>query len=231
MLFSSYFLETAHKFLTQPGTGIPYTFSGSPARYPQIAGACIEHQIPMPKTENIVLHSSLAPDECIRRIQASTDPGDRAIFSLSGYKGSKPLLVKLDGNRFVLWKRRYYRNDFAPYLFGTLSQDNQGTRLEGHFDMNRWVKIFMKIWIAFAVLTSLPVLFATLNGPVRENAWVGVAVPIGLIAFGIILPKFGRWLGKNEEKFMTEFLETTLAAQPAESRFIVSQRVIENTPL
>ena len=185
----------------------------------------------MPKTENIALHSDLPPDECIRRIQASTDPGSRTIFSLSGYKGSKPLLVKLDGNQFVLWKRRYYRNDFAPCFFGTFSPDGQGSRLEGYFDMNRWVKIFMTIWIAFAVLTSLPVLFATLNGPVRDNAWVGVAVPIGFVAFGIFLPKFGRWMGKSEEKFMTEFLETTLAAQPAERRFTVSQRVIENTPL
>jgi hypothetical protein len=30
---------------------------------------------------------------------------------------------------------------------------------------------------------------------------------------------------------MREFLQTTLAAQPVESQFTVSQRVIENTPL
>ena len=75
--------------------------------------------IAMAKPENIVLHSAIPPDECLRRIEASTDPGNRTLFSLSGYKGSKPLLVKFDGNQFKLWKRRYYRNDFAPYFFGT----------------------------------------------------------------------------------------------------------------
>ena len=117
----------------------------------------------MAKPEKLVLHTDLAPDECIRRIEASTDPGNRTIFSLSGYKGSKPLLVKFNGNQFVLWKRRYYRNDFAPYFFGTLSPDDKGSRLEGHFDMNRWVKIFMRIWIAFAVVFIVPIFFATLT--------------------------------------------------------------------
>jgi len=185
----------------------------------------------MPKTEIIALHSSLPSDECIRRIQESTDPGDRTIFSLSGYKGSRPLLLKFSGNQFTLWKRRYYRNDFAPYFFGTLSPENQGTRLEGHFDMNRWVKIFMRIWIIFAIMFTLPVVFAMLSRTIQGNAWAGILIPIGLVAFGIFLPKFGRWMGKGEEKLMTEFLETTLAAKPMESQFTVSQRVIENTPL
>jgi hypothetical protein len=185
----------------------------------------------MAKPENIVLHSAIPPDECIRRIEASTDPGSRSVFSLSGYKGSKPLLVKFDGDQFKLWKRRYYRNDFAPYFFGTLSPDNQGTRLEGYFDMDRWVKIFMKIWIAFAALFTVPVFFATLNRPDRANGWIGIVIPIGFVLFGIVLPKFGRWTGRGEEKFMREFLQTTLAAQPVESQFTVSQRVIENTPL
>ena len=187
--------------------------------------------IAMAKPENIVLRSAIPPDECIRRIEASTDPGSRSVFSLSGYKGSKPLLVKFDGNQFKLWKRRYYRNDFAPYFFGTFSPDNKGTRLEGQFDMNRWVKIFMRIWIAFAVVFTIPIFFATLTQSTRGNAWVGVIVPIGLVIFGIFLPKFGRWMGRGEEKFMREFLQTTLGAQPAESQFTVSQRFIENTPL
>ena len=185
----------------------------------------------MAKPEKLVLHTDLALDECIRRIEASTDPGNRTIFSLSGYKGSKPLLVKFNANQFVLWKRRYYRNDFAPYLFGTVLPDDKGSRLEGHFDMNLWVKIFMRIWIAFAVVFIVPIFFATLTQSTRGNAWVGVIVPIGFVIFGLLLPKFGRWMGRGEEKLMREFLQNTLAAQPVESQFTVSQRVIENKPL
>jgi hypothetical protein len=220
-----------YKFFTQPNTRILYTFSRSLAgfRHWQVRAANIT--IAMAKPEKIVLNTDFAPDECIRRIEASADPGNRTIFSLSGYKGAKPLLVKFSGNQFVLWKRRYYRNDFAPYFFGTLSPDSKGTRLEGYFDMNRWAKIFMRIWIAFAILFSLPVIFAILSRPIQGNAWLGILIPIGFVLFGIFLPKFGRWMGRGEERFMRDFLQTTLAAQPAESQFTVSQRVIENTPL
>jgi hypothetical protein len=220
-----------HNFVTQPNTRILYTFSGSLAGFRRWQVRATNIKIAMAKPEKLVMHTDLGPDECIRRIEASTDPGKRTIFSLSGYKGSKQVLVKFNGNQFVLWKRRYYRNDFAPYFFGTLSSDNLGTQLEGYFDMNRWVKIFMRIWFGFVILTGLPVLIASLNGTVKGSASVGIAVPLGLVVFGILMPKFGRWLGRGEEKFMSEFLQTTLSAQPVESQFTVSQRVIENTPL
>ena len=41
--------------------------------------------------------------------------------------------------------------------------------------MDRWVKIFMGIWLGFAVLSVLPVAAVSLSHPDRENAWVGVA--------------------------------------------------------
>jgi hypothetical protein len=220
-----------HKFVALPNTRILYTFSGSLAGFRQWQVRATNITIGMNKPEKLVLQTALPPDECIRRIEASTDPGNRTIFSLSGYKGSKPLLVKFDGNQFKLWKRRYYRNDFAPYFFGTLSPDNRGTHLEGYFDMDRWVKIFMRIWIAFAVLFTVPIFFATLNRPSRVNGWIGIVIPLGFVIFGTLLPKFGRWMGRGEEKFMREFLQTTLVAQPVESQFTVSQRAVENTPL
>ena len=185
----------------------------------------------MPKAKQIVLHSSLAAEECLKRLEDSTDPGKRTLFSFSGYKGSKPLLITFDGNQFKLWKRRYYRNDFSPYFYGAVSPDNQGTRIEGHFGMDRWVKIFMGIWLGFVALSVLPVMFAELSRPNRDNAWAGVAIPLGLLAFGMLMPQFGRWLGRNEEKYIREFLQTTLSAQPDENQFTISQRVIENRPL
>lgn len=185
----------------------------------------------MAKPENVVLHSDLPREECLRRLVASTDAGERTIFSLSGYKGSKPLLLKVNGDQFVLWKRRYYRNDFSPYFFGTLSPDNQGTRLEGNFDMNRWVKIFMRFWIGFVILIALPLWSAALKGTIQGDPKVAVLVPIGMLLFGIFLPNVGRWIGRGEERFIKNFLETTLETRTAENQFTVSQRVIENRPL
>lgn len=218
-------------FSVLPCLRILYTFFRLTRPFSPVVGASLERAISMPKPEEIALQSNLAVEECVRRIEQSADIGQRTIFSLSGYKGSKPLLVKFNGNQFRLWKRRYYRNDFAPYFFGTFSPDSQGARLVGHFAMDHWVKIFIRIWLAFAIVLSLPVLIATLSRTNQGSAWVGVLVPLGLVLFGIFLPKFGRWMGKGEEKFIREYLQNTLSAQPIESQFTVSQRVVENTPL
>jgi len=184
----------------------------------------------MAKTNTIVLRTELSAEECLRRLREATDVAKWG-FSLSGYRGSKPVLAKFDGNRFKLWKRIYYRNDFRPYFYGTVLAQDRGNRIEGYFDVDRWVKIFMRIWLTFAILPSIPVFFKSVSRPIRGDAWVGAIVPIGLILFGIFLPKFGRWIGRGQETFLKEFLETTLAATPDAGSIIVSQRVVDNTPL
>src|SRR5580658_6096604 len=105
----------------------------------------------MGKRKTIALRTDFAVEECLRRLQSETDPGERTLFAWSGYKGSKPVLAKFKENQFRLWKRRYYRNDFAPIFFGTVSSQGQGTRIEGYFDMNPWVKIFTAVWLGFAI--------------------------------------------------------------------------------
>jgi hypothetical protein len=184
----------------------------------------------MAKTNTIVLRTDLSAEECLRRLGEATDPGKRTIFSLSGYKGSKPVLATFDGNRFKLWKRLYYKNDFRPYFFGTFVPQDRGVRIEGHFDVDRWMKLFMWFWLAFVVLSGLPVFIATMSQPIR-GGWIGLVVPLGLILFGVFLPKFGRWIARGQETFLKEFVETTLAATLEAGSVVVSQRVIDNTPL
>jgi hypothetical protein len=184
----------------------------------------------MAETNTIFLRTDLSPEECLRRLGEATDVAQWG-FSLSGYRGSKPVLAKFDGNRFKLWKRIYYRNDFRPYFYGTLVPQDRSSRIQGYFDVDRWVKIFMWVWLGFVILSSIPVFIVSVSRPIRGDAWVGVIVPIGLILFGIFLPKFGRWIGRGQETFLKEFLETTLAATPDAGSIVVSQRVVDNTPL
>jgi hypothetical protein len=185
----------------------------------------------MPKTNTIVLRTNLSAEECLRRLGEAADVGKRAIFALSGYKGSKPVLATFDGNRFKLWKRIYYRNDFRPYFYGMLVPQDRGCRIEGYFDVDRWMKLFMWFWLAFVVLTGLPVFIATMSQPIRSDGWIGAVVPLGLILFGVFLPKFGRWIARGQEAFLKEFIEATLAATPDAGSVVVSRRVIDNTPL
>jgi len=186
----------------------------------------------MPKTNTIVLRTDLSAEECLRRLGEATDPGKRSIFGLSGYKGSKPVLATFEGNQFKLWKRIYYRNDFRPYFYGTLVPQDRGCRIEGYFDVDRWMKSFLWFWLALVVLMSIPPAFiAAMFQPIRGNAWIDAIVPFGLILFGMLLPKFGRWIARDQEPFLKEFIEATLTATPEAGSVVVSQRVINNTPL
>jgi len=166
----------------------------------------------------ISLHTGLSIEECQRRLIEGVDFPRRTLASFSGYRGSKPVLGRIEGHGIELSKRKYYHNASAPVFFGSLSPQPRGTRIEGHFDSPRWIRIFWRFWCASVFLIVLPVFFFVtrdiLRGrmPLNESAWVGLLVPPFMLAIGGLMPKFGRWLGRNEEKFLLEFVKTTLAA-------------------
>ncbi len=166
----------------------------------------------------ISLHTGLSIEECQRHLTEAVDFPRRTLFSLSGYQGRKRVLGWVDNHEFELSKRKYYHNAFAPVFFGSLSPQPRGTRIEGHFDSPRWIRIFWGIWCAFVVVLVVPIFILMvrelLRGrmPLNESAWVGLLVPPFMLAIGGLMPKFGRWLGRNEEKFLLEFVKTTLAA-------------------
>jgi hypothetical protein len=164
------------------------------------------------------LHTDFDVEECRRRLIDSIDPEKRSIFSLSGYKGSKPVIGWINGYEFRLHKRRYWHNDFAPQFYGSLLPQSRGTLIEGYFDVLRWSKIFMRIWLGGAVVLGSPIFVLSLidlmRGTIHSegNSPLGLLVPPCLVLFGIVLPKFGLSLGRHEERFILEFLENTLVA-------------------
>ena len=185
----------------------------------------------MGKPETIAWRTDLSVDDCLRRLREETDIGKRTIFALSGYKGSKPVLSRFDGNRFKLWKRRYYHNSFAPFFFGTLSKVDRSTCIQGHFGMDSWVKVFMSIWLGLVTIVWVSLLIAIPRGQASGDPMVGILVPPGMIFFGLLLPKVGQLIGRGEEHYLREFLQSTLAARPDETGFSLSAEAIENKPL
>jgi hypothetical protein len=82
---------------------------------------------------------------------------------VSGYKGSRLIIGRVEENTFRLRKRRYSRNDFAGIFYERFEPEQGGTRIEGYFDMPRCAKYFMRIWLAFAVLIGTPIFVGTLS--------------------------------------------------------------------
>jgi hypothetical protein len=174
----------------------------------------------------LVFHSALTPDAMKDVLRRTIDKEQRTLFSFSGYRGDRPLLGEVSEDSFRLRKRRYSRNDFAGQLYARFEPEPGGTRIEGYFDVPRWAKYFMRIWLACAVLIAAPIFVMTMidlrtgthymTGDLR----VGLVVPPVLVLCGIVLPKFGRLLGKGDERFILEFVQNTLAARIEEPTLI-----------
>jgi hypothetical protein len=171
------------------------------------------------------LHTGFDSDECRRRLVESVDPERRTIFSLSGYKGSKPVIGWLDGYQFFLHKRRYWpsRNDFAPQCYGNFVAQEKGTIIECYFDATEWAKWFVKFWLVFASLLAMPIFIISLISLIKSgdyydgSQYIGLVAPVAMVLFGIYLPKAFLEMGRGEEDFILEFLRITLNAYISES--------------
>jgi hypothetical protein len=174
--------------------------------------------------ETIYLRSNIGVEECVHRIRQATDAPKFEFLFPFGYGGAKPVFAKLSGNKVKVWKRKEGRNDFSPLFFGTLSPEGSGCRLIGRFRMDRAVRLFIAFWIAFTVgitLVTLPQLLAHLTNPKQSGQFSAPEfIPLVLLIAGILLFKFGHRIGKPDETFLLDFLQTTLEARREDSRLV-----------
>lgn len=166
-----------------------------------------------------VLHSARAPSAVADALRRSIDEKCWTLFSLSGYRGNRPLLGKVCENTFTVQKRRYSRNDFAGHLFARFEPEANGTRIEAYFDAPPWARYFMRIWLAGAVLIGTPIFVGTVIDMITGghymsgDNWVGLVVPPVLVLYGTVFPKIGRLFGKAGRRFILEHVQNTLAAR------------------
>jgi hypothetical protein len=164
----------------------------------------------------IVLHSALTTVALADALHCSIDEESSTVFSLSGFRGSRPVLGEVNEVSFRLQKRRYWRNDFAPNFYAQVQPESGGSRIEGYFDVSRRVKLTMRLWLVLAVLIGAPLFVAAvreLTAGASGSVWIGMLVPPALILWAFVLPKLGRLLGRGEERFLLEFVQQTLAAR------------------
>src|SRR5262249_35074292 len=104
-----------------------------------------------------------------------------------------------------------------PHFYGQILLEPGGTRIEGHFDLSEWVKIFMWVWLGMAVMIGVPIFVSTLiefsKGLRKDNNVIGLVVPPALIVWGFVLPRVGRLFGRSEEDFILQHLEHCLSAR------------------
>jgi hypothetical protein len=98
------------------------------------------------------LYSDFNPQECARRLREAIDSERPAVFSFSGYRGSKPFLGNVDGQQFRLLQRSYDRNSMPVVLAGEFQPHREGTHVKGTFDLEVASKIALSLLSAFFLL-------------------------------------------------------------------------------
>lgn len=166
-----------------------------------------------------VLRSGFTPEAVAEALRHSIDEEHWTLFSMSGYKGERPILGEVGENTFRVQKRRYSRNDFAGHFYARFTAEPGGTRIEGYFDAPRWARYFMRIWLGFAVVVGVPIFVETVVGiETRSHLgggidWVGLIVPPTLILCGTVLPRIGRLFGGADRRFILQNIQTILSAR------------------
>lgn len=172
----------------------------------------------MGKKLDIILHSDYPPETCLAKLSEQIDLDERTLFSLSGFKGKRPILGRIEGNDFRLFERRYWHNSFGPVLFGRMTADGRDTLIEAYWEMWKPVRVYMRVWLAFAVLICTPIfaksLWCAINSQCshQENPWVGLVVPPTMVLGGLLLPQLGAGLSFQERRPIAELLAGTLVA-------------------
>ena len=130
-----------------------------------------------------------------------------------GYSAFGTVLDSFDGYSFRLHAKRNYRNSFAPFFYGTLVQQGAGTKLEGHFTMHPFIKLFLACWFTGVLffgglaveLSRTHALSGNFNGD--SSSYAGAIVCVVLFLFGVILVRFGSRMGREEKTLIMGWLQ------------------------
>jgi hypothetical protein len=160
----------------------------------------------------LVFYSDFSSEECARRLGEAMDPERPAFFGfgLSGYRGSKPFLGKVDEKQFRVLQRIYFnRNSFPPVLTGEFQREGAGTRVKGVFDLEVTSKIAICLFSVVGLFVLIPVVM-------YSYASQPVLLAIFVCGYGSLLvfsPRIARGSGRGQERSIAEFLRTVLQAR------------------
>ena len=169
---------------------------------------------PFGKPEEFELNLRLNANEALSRIVQASDE-QRWGLSFSGFQGTKPFLYRFDGNTLTIQKRRYYRNDFHQYLYAQVEPTSFGSKLTGHFAMNKSTRAFMVLWFGLVGFAALAIAISTTAKIATDHSRVSellyILHPVGMLVFGYLLVSIGGWFSRKEKQQIAEWLNQLFA--------------------
>ncbi|HEY9618729.1 MAG TPA: hypothetical protein V6C78_00085 [Crinalium sp.] len=156
--------------------------------------------------EDLVIETSLSPDEVRQKLDAVTGPPCLNPFKR---RDRKPFEGRLNGNSFEITRTSLYRNSFLPVIRGKFQSNGSGTDLQIRMRLHKFVGIFMSFWLgtlAFQSMTLTPIviskvvvakgLYAAISHPVLLTS----LVPVILLVGGYLIC----WVGFRAEAWLAK---------------------------
>lgn len=118
-----------------------------------------------------------------------------------------------------LRKRTGYGNSFQSNLRATIRPEAGGTAISGKIAVHPLVRVAMIVWFGAIIYLAGPAFLRTVYSmlvgaaPAYENAGVLLVMFPAMLACGFALIAFGRYLARDETRFLTEFLIRELDAR------------------
>ena len=157
------------------------------------------------------LRSPLPLETCLQRLRNDIDQGWTASF------GTRAVIGRIGKDRLSLRRRISYRNSFQTLLTAKLVEAGGATTLDCRFSMHPFVITVMAAWlggVCFA-LASLGLSLMRDASALGDMPLLVLAMPAGMLAFGLGLLWLGLFLARHERQFLTDFLARTIETRDA----------------
>jgi hypothetical protein len=155
------------------------------------------------------LQTKLNPTECMTRLRERSDPFWKLF-------GSKLVLISIRGQRFTGWKRIWYGNPFRTIMRARVPPQGEGSLVSMRFGTSRFARGFYLVWAGIVVLIGafgiIQTLFEIKKGEAPQGAALFFIFPPIMLMFAWGIYRFCRWLGRDEERFLTDAIKSILDA-------------------
>ena len=139
--------------------------------------------------------------------------------SIAALSGSKPVVGWVTDSSMRLRKRIGYGNIFQSYFKASMRPEAGGTVISGKITMHPLVRLFVIVWFGAIIYIPGPAFLRTIYSMIvgssteYENTAVLLVMFPVMLALGYGLIAFGRYLARDESRFLTEFLIRELDAR------------------
>lgn len=148
--------------------------------------------------------SAYGLSESVERLTAATK---RSVFSSLGETSA---VGKVSESEVRLQRViPMIRNSFKPFFVGRFEVRDGVTVLAGRFTLTQSVKIFMTVWFGALLLIGGEILVSRVEARWSAPPFV-MFLPVLMVAGGVLLLAFGKWLSRNDVVWLSSVFERAL---------------------